>query len=534
MSGHLKQDQEIINRFLNFLPSQTQIHLRKNAGNEFEDRSGSLTANDLSPKLKERLPEFFTSIALINESVRNLYNGDISTYENDRSRADFALATYLQKNSLSADEIDQVMRTSKLYRKKWDENRNQTTWLRQTITTAIATCNSELATPQLQPPISSAKLPSRLLGEKPTFIRGGMAARKFAGPQIDKALYLYPLRAITGIVALGSGGKTTLLLAHSAHIASGKAWNGSPIQRRKVIFLSVEESQEELNRKFSAITKDWSNEERGLAQENLLFVSLLGQDKRLVSNKFTEYTSSGVAEEIIELAKEFGLQDGVIILDHLQGFATGDLNHSETATSLSREANKIVDATGAAVVFAAHISKANISASSIEQGLAVGSLAFENAFRQLLGMICMPESDAKKYGLEDTRKQYIRLEAPKNSYGTSDGGIWLQKVPVQEYHTAAIIPVVLTPPIPASIRTAQERITEKILEKLKKDLYCTKNKLDALAGTEGIFKASKANLRNALNCAIEEGVVTIYQVTDTDREADGLPKQVKEVLRAAS
>jgi hypothetical protein len=185
-------------------------------------------------------------------------------------------------------------------------------------------------------------------------------------------------------------------------------------------------------------------------------------------------------------------------------------------------------------VFAAHISKANISASSIEQGLAVGSLAFENAFRQLLGMICMPENDAKKYGLEDTRKQYIRLEAPKNSYGTSDGGIWLQKVPVQEYHTATIIPVVLTPPIPASIRTAHERITEKILERLKKDPYCTKNKLDALAGTEGIFKASKANLRNALNCAIEEGVVNTHQVTDAEREANGLPKQVKEVLRAAS
>ncbi len=532
MSMVLKQDQEIINRFLNFLPSQSQIHLQENINNEFEERLGALTGKDLSLELKERLPELFTSIALTNESPRNLYNGDTSLYENDLSRADFALAAYLGKKSLSADEIDRVMRTSKLYRQKWDEKRNQTTWLRQTITTAIAACNTQVATPK--PAITDPKPQSKLLGQKPTFIRGGMAARKFAGPQIDKALYLYPLRAITGIVALGSGGKTTLLVAHSAHIASGKSWNGSPIQRRKVIFLSVEESQEELNRKFSAITKDWSNPDRELAQENLLFVSLLGQDKRLVSNKFTEYKSSGVAEEIIELAKEFGLQDGVIILDHLQGFATGDLNHSETATSISREANKIVDATGAAVVFAAHISKANISASSIEQGLAVGSLAFENAFRQLLGMICMPESDAKKYGLEATRKQYVRLEAPKNSYGTSEGGIWLQKIPIQEYHTATIIPVVLTPPIAASIRTAQERITEKILERLKKDPYCTKNKLDALAGTEGIFKASKANLRNALNRAIEEGVVTTHQITDAEREVNGLPKQVKEVLRAAS
>lgn len=534
MSTHLKQDQELVDQFLNFLPRQPQIHLQENSSQNFQNRSGSLSANDLSPELKDQLPEFFSTIPLTNDSIRNLYNGDTSLYENDLSRSDFALAAYLQKNNLTADEIDQVMRTSRLYREKWDEKRNQTTWLRQTITTAIATCNSQKATPQLKLVASSANPQSKLIGQRPTFAPGGMPARKFAGPQIDKALYLYPLGAITGIVALGAGGKTTLLLSHGVHIASGKAWNNAPLQRRKVIFLSVEETLEELNRKFSAITKDWSNQERGLAQENLLLVSLLGQDKRLVTNKFSEYIGSGVAEEIIELAKKFGLQDGAIILDHLQGFATGDLNSSETATSISREANKIVNATGAAVVFAAHISKANINATSIEQGLAVGSLAFENAFRQLLGMICMPEEDAKKYGLQDTRKQYVRLEAPKNSYGTSEGGIWLQKLPVQEYHTATIVPVTLSPPIPASIRTAQERITEKILERLEKDPYCTKNKLDALAGTGGIFKASKANVRNALNCAIEEGVITIHQVTDLEREANGLPKQVKEVLRATS
>lgn len=533
MNGGLKQGQEIINQFLNFLPNQALSQFTDSTAPKFENRSGSLMASDLSPELKKRLPEFFTTIALINDSARNLYNGDTSLYEDDLSRADFALAAYLHKNNLSADEIDQVMRTSQLYRQKWDEKRNQTTWLRQTITTAIATCNTNVPD-DIEPVISSSKLSFRLPGEKPTFIPGGMSARKFAGPQIDKSLYLYPLRAITGIVSLGSGGKTTLLLSHSSHIASGKAWNGYSIERRKVIFLSVEESQEELNRKFSAITKDWTEHERGLAQENLLFTSLLGQDKRLVINKFTEYKGSGVAEEIIDLAKEFGLQDGVIILDHLQGFATGDLNHSETATSIAREANKIVDSTGAAVVFAAHISKANISATTIEQGLVVGSLAFENAFRQLIGMICMPLEEAKKYGLEETRRQYVRLEVPKNSYGSSEGGVWLQKISIPEYHTATIIPIALIPPIPSSIKSAQERITERILERLKKDLYCTKNKLDALSGTDGSFKASKANMRAAITYAIEKGIIVTHQISENERHENNLPKQVKEVLRAAS
>ena len=40
---------------------------------------------------------------------------------------------------------------------------------------------------------------------KPEFIPGGMPPRTFAGPTIHGSLKLYPLRALTAVVALGGG-----------------------------------------------------------------------------------------------------------------------------------------------------------------------------------------------------------------------------------------------------------------------------------------------------------------------------------------
>lgn len=296
----------------------------------------------------------------------------------------------------------------------------------------------------------------------------------------------------------------------------------------------MEETKEELTRKFSAITQNWPDEERQRVSENLLLVPLLGQDVRLVINERGSYQGSGMAERMIGIAREFDLEDGVIFLDHMQGFASGDLNSSETATAICREANKIAEKTGAAVVFAAHISKANIKATSIEQGFAVGSLAFENALRQMIGIITISEEDAKKYGIEQDYRQYSRLEVPKNSYGPSDGGIWLRKVHSPDYHTVVVEPVQLSLPVPQSIKSKNDRLLEEILTHIRTGQWITRNQLDGLSGTDGKFKVSKTKLREVIAAGIDSGSIIVHTVTAEDRDKHRLAKQVKEVLRANS
>ena len=366
---------------------------------------------------------------------------------------------------------------------------------------------------------------------RPIYVADGLAARKFVGPNVGAGIRLFPASALSTLVALGAVGKTSLMISIALHVAAGKKWNGFALEQNKVAMFFCEETADELTRKVSAVVDGWLPGERQTAMDNLLLVPLLGADARLTEIDRGQYNGSGVAEKMIAMLDAFGLRDGLVVIDHMQGFASGDLNVSETATSICREGNKIVEATGAAVVFAAHISKANINATTLEQGFAVGSLAFENAARQMVGLLPMPEEDAKKYGLESTRKDYVWLGLPKNSYGGTDGGMWLQKVVVPKYHTIVVKPVQLVVPVTGPRRSANEKLAERLITYLASQPWTSRNQLDGIAGEDGDLKASKSKVRDVLGGLIDASVITLHEVTGDERQQHGIPKQVKEVLK---
>jgi hypothetical protein len=70
-------------------------------------------------------------------------HGDTSKYSYDASRADLSLCGMLAFwTGRDADRMDSLFRGSKLYRKKWDERRGNSTYGEQTIATAIKNCNN--------------------------------------------------------------------------------------------------------------------------------------------------------------------------------------------------------------------------------------------------------------------------------------------------------------------------------------------------------------------------------------------------------
>lgn len=356
----------------------------------------------------------------------------------------------------------------------------------------------------------------------PIYSPSGMPPRDFAGPSVGDAL-LFPMKALSLFVALGGAGKTTALVKMCVHIAAGRAWGCDEIARRKVLIFSIEESQSELNRKYGAAVHAWTDAERIDAEENLRLISCLDRDVRLTKVIGRQVDGSDVSDAIIRAALEFGAE--VIVLDHLQGFASGDLNNSDTATALARESNKIVAQTGAAVVQAAHIAKANINAQSVFDGFTTGTLAFENAARQVTGVIPLPEDDAKGLGLDP--HDYMRIEMPKNSYGPSREKAYLRKVYVQDFHTITVEPY--TPLGPAPVRSAIDRVRDAVRDYLKAHPGTTPNKLDLLAGTNGVFKASKQDVRTAAKALVDDGELLLKPLTKTEREALGLPHQAQQV-----
>lgn len=363
----------------------------------------------------------------------------------------------------------------------------------------------------------------------PHFEASGMPPREFVGPSVGEAK-LFPLHALSIFVALGAGGKTSSAMAIAAHIAAGKSWLDRPLTKRKVAMFFVEEEQLELNRKFSAIVQDWTTAERLEAQNNLRLVSLTNNDPRITHMNGREIVEAPFVDQIIELTVPFCAE--LIVCDHLQGFTSGDLNNSDTATVLARAANRIVSQTGAAVVFTAHTSKGNINAETVEVGFVTGSLAFENAARQVTGIIRMPDNDAKRWGLEATREHYIKVQMPKNSYGPANQVAYLKKEFVPDFHTVKIVP--WQPPTGTSLLvSAEDRLAGAIMTAIKNKPGTTRNQIERLSGAKNTLKASKDKVRGAIERLVSEGVLEEFVPTEEQLKSLGLSQQVRKILRIA-
>ncbi|HPH40507.1 MAG TPA: hypothetical protein PL067_09490 [Bacteroidales bacterium] len=71
------------------------------------------------------------------KSFVRLWSGDTRDYDDDESRADFALCCMLAKFSSDPDQVDRLFRQSELMRPKWDSKRGSSTYGRKTVEKAI-------------------------------------------------------------------------------------------------------------------------------------------------------------------------------------------------------------------------------------------------------------------------------------------------------------------------------------------------------------------------------------------------------------
>ncbi len=374
--------------------------------------------------------------------------------------------------------------------------------------------------------------PFDLDAARPVYHTGGMPPRVFAGPEIADGVRLFPMESLSLVVALGGQGKTTFIMKMGAHIAAGKAWGSSDVRQRKVLIFNVEETQDDLNRKFGAAVHGWSDADREEALDHMRLVSCLGRDVRMTEFNGRQVDGTELTARIIQAAKQFNAE--VIFIDHLQGFTSGDLNLSDTATALTREATKIVAETGAAVVFAAHTNKANVGAQGVDSGFTTGSLAFENAARQVLGIIPLPEEDAKKAGLEAVKQNYRKMELPKNSYGPDRAHAYLAKVHVPDFHTISVEPFDLPQAMCGHRISAGERLDAAILKYIAETPGTTPQALDRLAGVKiEPFKASREKIRKRCKALIADRRIRGREVDKEERKALGLNRQARKVYEVA-
>lgn len=375
---------------------------------------------------------------------------------------------------------------------------------------------------------NDAKVPPfDLLHGVPEYFSEGIEPNEFVGPQIGRAR-LFPAKAISLVVALGSVGKTTTLMSMSCHMAAGQPWGNDPLRARRGIVFSVEETQRELNRKFGACVDAFPERGLRLARQNLALFSMRDRDPRLTIPFGSDVQPSGLGVRIIEAALQHRAE--FIVLDHLQGIVSGDLNNSTTMVAIASECNRIAEQTGAAVIMAAHTSKGNINAERVSHGFATGSLAIENAARQVVGLIPLPPEDAKQFGLQGIADQYIRIEMPKNSYGPGGEVGYLMKQHVPKFHTVTAVPYIPPTQTVRSGMASGARLPAAICQYIQQNVGTTASKLDAQSGERGRFKASRKQVRAALADLISGGTVEERAIDKGERDRLGLKPQIRAIL----
>jgi len=165
---------------------------------------------------------------------QKLFDGDMSDYGNDHSKADLAFCNFVAAFTKDPLVIDTIVRRSKLMRPKWDSPRGNTTYGRMTIDNAIRTAIQYERTRAVaaQPPV--------LVGDQP------ISASELMKLNLPELVFLVEGMLAQGTVAIlaGSpkGGKSWLALELGLAIAGNTKFLGCDTEQGGVLYLALEDS----------------------------------------------------------------------------------------------------------------------------------------------------------------------------------------------------------------------------------------------------------------------------------------------------
>jgi hypothetical protein len=463
-------------------------------------------------------PTFVAAVEHVraDEYYGPLYRGDLTKFDEDHSRGEMALAGAFARLGLDAWGVDVAMRTSALYREKWERD----DYRKRTIARAIEGARKLI--PATYGPAAETHLDLKM---------GEIAVSLDDPPPRDYVIdgLLSPGKsAILG--GFGGVSKTQLALQICVAIVLGALFLEKPVKEGRALAILGEEDADEIKRRVSAIARRGSLSDAQVARvrENFRAFPMVGKDVRLTAKNSGALEERAFAKEVIQAVKDFD-DVRLIVMDHLALVHGGDFNAREDAALTMRVANHIAQETGAAVLILAHTPKSAGQAEASDASMIAGSTAFVDQSRAAWVLATMRENEAKGFGIsDDARREHVSLTVVKSNYGPTGDIFWFKRVPFDAI--ALLEPVTLNKATAATKTYINLEGAVLTFVAQHPGEYSKSGLRDTHSGKDKMFGAAKADVAAAIAALISNGHLVNRPPTTDERAKFGHGPTVRQVL----
>lgn len=383
--------------------------------------------------------------------------------------------------------------------------------------------------------ISSIGIPNNLM---PTHSLGQMNIPTVPPPP---RTYVFGNVIVPGTVAVmaGVGGtaKTGLAIQMCIQGALGRNLGQIQVGAFASMMFLAEETTAERDRRFGALCSKLTVQDRACVEQLVHCYAEAGNDMRLTALSDGNVIETNWVDQIIELSVEHeqavNSKVGLIVIDHARLVMSGDPIASDHVTALLRGLNKIAVSIGSAVLLLAHSPKSTIGKEGEPDASEVfGSGAFVDHSRAAFVLHTMREKEAKLFGLNDSmRKEHVSLSVVKANYGKSNQQWWFRKDVIQGWQAIELVPVFL---LPKGQAHTQSVLVRKIVDLVKAAPgRLTRRGLRDLSGVKRSLGASERDVNDALQQALDSGLLKLRAPTEEERKSYKLSANAREVLDVA-
>ena len=323
---------------------------------------------------------------------------------------------------------------------------------------------------------------------------------------------LIPMETVSVIGGLGGSGKSMAMVEMIVAAATTTKYaNRSATDQTCALYLAFEDSQEELNARFSAVMVNHSIGQRDLVVKNAKAISLVGKSMPLVTMKGRNASPTGVSkiliEKVLELKDLTKTERALLIIDHARLAAVIDWNDAAQVTVLTQELHMIAHEAKAAVVVIAHSPKNTASPDhEVSQADIAGSSALVDNARYVGLVRGMSPKEAKDLGIKpEARNNYLKLECVKSNYSKTGLIGWFTKTSCPNHHVATHTYV--EPYKTIAIKEGDSADESKVIKYIRANPDLTLTDLRKRAGKSGSLGMSDLKIRDIVNTLLEKGLL---------------------------